>query len=164
MTILPIGATSPNTVQSRNDTKKQEVAAGVGAIGAGTVAGVQKSATMAAGKRAMAAEGKFAQTLDRIIETSRKATEGTKKANSMLSGLKLNAAKYTKDILTRLGTLQNKKVIGPVVKMVKGPFAAFFGGALAFFVLITGVAKTIQTGTVAANDIKHQYADMKTAA
>ena len=53
-------------------------------------------------------------------------------------------------------------------QLLKVPFtkkvAGFFGGALAFFVLITGVNKAVKTGEIAVDDFKHQLNEMRNAA
>ena len=42
--------------------------------------------------------------------------------------------------------------------------AGFLGGALAFFVLVTGVNKAVKTGAIAVDDFKHQINDFKSIA
>ena len=54
--------------------------------------------------------------------------------------------------------LKNSKFIGPIINSpVTKKLAGVAGGALAFFVLVTGVNKAVKTGAIAVDDFKHQF-------
>lgn len=142
-----------------NKDRQEKVAAGVGGA-----AGLTTSATKYASKRGLKAEAgeKALQTMmETVQKTTRTVTKNTENAKGLWTTFKHNIGVYSKDIMTRLSKLKNNKIIGPVVKSpITKKLSFVFGGALAFFVLVTGVNKAIKTGAVAVDDFKHQYSDV----
>ena len=134
--------------ENQNRKEKQEqVAAGVGGA-----AGLSQT-TKLASKRGLSAEA-GEKALQKMMQTTQRTTQSVNKTTGTLSKLFKNFnAKvkfYTKDIMTRF----------PLLKHCAG----FLGGALAFFVLVTGVNKAVKTGAIAVDDFKHQINDFKSIA
>ena len=140
--------------------KKEEVATGVGAA-----AGISGAAYRTAGKRALQAEIKaqnlergFNQVVETVTTTSRNISRNTEAVSGLWGSFKTNITKYTKQLRGYANRFKDTKVIGAIVKSpVTKAATKVFGGALAFFVLITGVSKAVRTGAIAFEDIKSQY-------
>lgn len=146
----------PSPPQQRNNNTTEQVAAGVGGA-----AGVTTSATKMAGKKGLSLQ----QMMSNVTNAAEKVTENAEKATTLWGKFKNNTKIFTKDILARFKALENSKFIGAIVKnpIVKKS-AAVFGGALAFFVLITGVNKAAKTYVNAAGDMKDKVNKLRTAA
>lgn len=151
--------------KSSDDQRKktqQQVATGVGGA-----AGLSASTTKFAGKKGLKAstgEKSLQQMMESVKQTTQAVNSGTKKAKGLWGSFKYNVKFYTNDILTRLNSLKTNRFISPIINNVvvkKG--ATVLGGALAFFVLATGITKTIRTGVTAVDDLKNQYHDFKSA-
>ena len=139
-----------------NKTKTDQVAAGVGGA-----AGVTTSATKMAGKRGLSLQKMMAN----VTSTAERVSENAEKATTLWGKFKKNTTIFTKDILARFKALENTKFIGAIVKSpIVKKSAALFGGALAFFVLVTGVNKAVKTSVQAAGDIKNKVENLRTAA
>lgn len=160
--IPPINAktTNPTMTAQQRKEKSEQVAAGVGGA-----AGLSTSATRMAGKRGLQAEQQLSNMLETVTKTQQTINKNTKVATGLWGTFKTNIKVYSADILARLNKLKNAKIIGPIIR---SPFtkkvAGFFGGALAFFVLITGVNKAVKTGAIAVDDLKNQFNEMRNAA
>lgn len=146
---------TPAQIQERKE-KKEQVAAGVGGA-----AGLSTTATKYAsrkGLKAEAGEHVLQQMMHTVTETTNAVNKNAKTAKGLWATFKSNISMYTKDIMTRLEHFKNSKFIGPIIN---SPFtkrlAGFAGGALAFFVLVTGVNKAVKTGAIAIDDFKHQF-------
>ncbi len=159
MTGVPaVSPFNPSTTHSQRREQNQEAVA----TGVGATAGLTTAATKAAGKRGLqSGEKVLTSMLDSAQAAAKTAGQNSKEVTGLWNSFKLNIAKYTKDILTRVEKFKNTKYIGAIVKspITKG-LASFCGGALAFFVLITGVSKAIRTGAIAVDDLKKQYNEM----
>lgn len=158
--IKPNLTTSPISQQPQvSREKKEEVATGVGAT-----AGITASATKAAGKRGLqtqAAEKTLGQVLDTAQTTSRNISQNTKEVTGLWKTFKENISKYTDQLRGYTNKFKDTKFVGAIIKSpVTKYLTKFFGGALAFFVLVTGVSKAIRTGAIAVKDLKTQYNDM----
>lgn len=139
-----------------SDDRKQQVATGVGGA-----AGLSTTATKMAGKRGLKAEA-AEQTLQHMMENVQRTTNiakrNTKTAKGLWQTFKANIKFYTNDIIKRLESVKNSKLLGPLLNNpVTKKLASAAGGALAFFVLVTGVNKAVKTGSIAFNDFKSQY-------
>ncbi len=144
----------PRLTQEQRE-RNQQVATGVGGV-----AGLSASATNIASKRAMRAksgEQVLQQMMNTVETTTRTVNQNTQAAKGLWATFKHNIKMYTDDILKRLDTLKNTKFIGSIINSpITKKLAGIFGGALAFFVLVTGVNKAIKTGAIAVDDLKHQ--------
>lgn len=130
------------------------------ATGVGGVAGLSASATKMAGKRGMRAksgEQVLQQMMNTVETTTRTVNQNTKVAKGLWGTFKHNITMYTDDILRRLNSLKNHKFIAKIIDSpITKKAAGFFGGALAFFVLVTGINKAFKTGSIAVDDFKKQ--------
>lgn len=137
--------------------KSEQVAAGVGGA-----AGLTTQATKAAGRRGLQSEQALSNMLETVTKTQQTVNKNAKAATGLWTTFKTNVQVYSADILARFNKLKNTKFIGPIINSpLTKKAAGFFGGALAFFVLITGVNKAVKTGAIAVDDFKHQYHEMK---
>ena len=143
--------------------KQEQVATGVGGA-----AGLSTTATKMAGKKGLRAEA-AEQSLQHMMENVQRTTNAAKKNSRVAKGLwatfKENIKFYTNDIVKRFEAFKNSKFIGPILNNpVTKKLAGVAGGALAFFVLVTGVNKAVKTGALAVDDFKHQYNEYRSAA
>lgn len=139
--------------QAANSRKRQEqVAAGVGgAAGVGAT-------TRAVGKWAIKNEA-GSNILASMYTNAGKAintvNDGKEVTTGLYAAFKANMAKYSKSVETLLMNLKNKPFIAPIIKSpVTHKLASCAGGAMAFFVLATGLTKAYREGGVAIEDIK----------
>ena len=163
MTRIPsinANTTNPSMTAQQRKEKSEQVAAGVGGA-----AGLTTSATKMAGKRGLQAEQSLSNMLGTVTKTQQAVNKNSKAVTGLWGTFKNNIKVYSADIFARLNKLKDAKFIGPIIK---SPFtkkvAGFFGGALAFFVLITGVNTAVKTGEIAVDDFKHQLNEMRNAA
>ena len=140
--------------------KQEQVATGIGGA-----AGVTATATKYAGRkglRAQASEKFLGELSGQVAQGIKKANEAQEVATGLFATFKKNFKMYSASVLEQLNKLKNSKFIGPIVKSpIAKKVSAVAGGALAFFVLITGVNKAVKTGAVAVNDFKSQYREYK---
>ena len=155
----------PLTPEERKQ-RQEQVATGVGGA-----AGLSTQATRMAGKRGLNANAarNAEHQLQNMMEQTQRAMQNVNQNSQVAIGLwanfKSNIKFYTNDIIKRLESLKNTKFIGPIVNSpVTKKLAGAAGGALAFFVLVTGVNKAVKTGAIAVDDFKSQYNDFRTAA
>ena len=157
---------APRLTPEERKQRQEYVATGVGGA-----AGLSTQATRMAGKRGLNAQS--ARSAERQLQNMLESTQRTmgavnknaKAAKGLWANFKYNVKFYTKDILTRLDGLKNAKVIGPIINSpITKKMAGFAGGALAFFVLVTGVNKAVKTGSIAVDDFKNQYKEFRAAA
>lgn len=150
----------PTMTAKQRQEHQEKVAAGVGGA-----AGLTTSATKMASKRGLQAEAgekAYQQVTHMITEANKTVIKTSETATGLWSTFKANVKLYTKDITKRLEAFKNSKFIGPIVKSpIAKKFAALFGGALAFFVLVTGINKAFKTGEIAFDDLKNQYQEMR---
>lgn len=136
--------------------KKQDIATGVGVSGAGL--------TRMASKRGLAKEKTLQEMLEQVSTTTREANKNTRVVKGLWGNFKHNIRMYTDDIIKRLNKFEGTKFVGKIVKSPAAKkLAGLFGGALAFFVLVTGVNKAINTGAIAVDDFRHQYDEFRRA-
>ena len=151
-----------NQNQRNKQQTQEQVATGVGAAGAGA------AATKYAGKRGLRAQagekilGDITEQVSSGIKTVNKVQET---ATGFIASFKKDLKMFSANIMEHLNKFQNSKFIGPIIKSpITKKFSALAGGALAFFVLVTGVNKAFKTGEIAIDDFKSQYKDFKNAA
>lgn len=134
------------------------------AAGAGGAAGVTGTAAKAITKRAAQIESKeqlFQQGMAKVNRTCHTITKNTQEAEGLFATFRVNIRRYTDDIIRRLSKLQDSTILGPIIKSpVTKKAASICGGALAFFVLVTGVNKAVRNGAIAVDNIKNQYHEM----
>jgi len=149
------------TKKQQATEKTEKVAAGVGGA-----AGLTKTATNMASKRGiLATEKTFQGIMGSVTNGAQTITEGTQQAVSLWSKFKNNTKIFTADILRRFKALESTKFIGKIIKSpIAKKAAGIFGGALAFFVLVTGVNKAVKTGIEAAGDVKSKLETWHSAA
>ena len=142
-------------IQERKE-RKEQVAAGVGGA-----AGLSTTATKYASRQGLKAEAEehvLQQMMQTVTNTTNAVNKNTEAAQGLWATFRSNIKMYTKDIMTRLEHLKNSKFIGPIINSpVTKKLAGVAGGALAFFVLVTGVNKAVKTGAIAVDDFKHQF-------
>lgn len=142
--------------------RQEQVASGVGgAAGVG-------AATKFAGKRALKHEAKSEMLTDMYAQVSRtmnSVNEGSQVSSGLWHAFKANMTKYTKSVETLLLKFKESKFIGPIIKSpVTAKFSTLAGGALAFFVLVTGINKAARSGSLAVEDLKDKYHQYKEVA
>ncbi len=150
-----------NTVHSNLTPEERKKRQENVATGVGGAAGLTASATKMASKRGLQAQA-VEPTLQHMMQTVQNTTNAVNKNQRAARGLwaqyKANIQIYTQDLLKRLKSLKNSKVLGPIINSpITEKAAKFGGGALAFFVLVTGVNKAVKTGALAFDDLKNQY-------
>lgn len=151
-----------NTNEQRKQ-KQEQVATGVGGTAAATTA-----ATKYAGRKGLKAQageqflGEMSTQVANGIKTANRVQET---ATGFIATFKQNFKMYTASIMENINKFKNSKLIGPIIKspMTKR-VSALAGGALAFFVLVTGVNKAFKTGEIAVEDFKSKYNDFRNAA
>lgn len=159
----------------RNRTTEEDkenagkVATGAGATAAG-IEGARRTAQNMASKRG--GVEKLESMYQTTIQGLKKASEGTEKATSFLGKFKQKSAIYTKDLLLMLEKFKKTGVYTKSAKFINAVIdspvtkkcAGFFGGALAFFVVVSGVSKACKNGATMAGDIKDRIDTFRTAA
>lgn len=155
----PIYNSTHTTSAEQRKENREKVAAG-----AGGAAGVTGTAAKAVSKRAArleANEQMLQQGMERVNRTCHTITKNTQEAEGLLATFRVNIKRYTDDIVRRLSKLQDSTILGPIIKSpVTKKVAGLCGGALAFFVLVTGVNKAVRNGAIAVDNIKNQYHEM----
>jgi hypothetical protein len=148
------------TQPTNKEERKEQVAAGVG-VGAGV-----SQAGKFLGKRALKAnsaaeaESVLQGMMTRVTETTNAVKQNTEVASGLWATFKSNVR--FRDIMTRLENLRSVKFIGRIVESpIAKKGAGAIGGALAFFVLVTGLSKAANTGKIAIDDFRHKYNDMQ---
>lgn len=152
----------PVRTPEQRQKRQEQVASGVGgAAGVG-------AATKFAGKRALKHEAKSEMLTEMYAQVSRtmnSVNEGSQVSSGLWHAFKANMTKYTKSVETLLLKFKESKFIGPIIKSpVTAKFSALAGGALAFFVLVTGINKAARSGSLAVEDLKDKYHQYKEAA
>lgn len=152
-----------NACVSQKKTKKEKTEQAATVIG-GT--GFAASANKYASKRGalMKAAQTGEKTLQSMLDATNKAAKFTGKNGKTVSGLfakfKQNVHIYASDILKPLKKINNRFfkpiVNSPVVRKAANVIAV----PMAFFVLVTGVRKAVETGTIAVDDVKNSIHNM----
>ncbi len=156
---------TPISPAEREHRKQQQeqVAAGVGGA-----AGLSTTATRVAGKKGMKVgtlENELNHVMEKVHHTTQAVNKNSKAATGLWAEFKANIQMFTRDISERLGKLKLPKFVKSVMESPLGKkLIGFTGGALAFFVLITGVNKAVKTGAIAVDDFKQQYHEFNAAA
>lgn len=145
----------PATQQQKRKETTQTVATGVGATG-----GFAASARTYATKRGLnAAKGE--KTLEMMLEATQNVTQtasqNTEVARGLWATFRRNVKVFSNDFLLQVAKFKNSKFIGPIIKSpLTKKVAGAFGGAMAFFVLVTGVNEACENGSLAVGDLKHK--------
>ncbi len=156
-------ATYTKKTTGEKEKQHQQAAA---AAGVGGAAGLTAQATKVASKQGLKAqaahlEQSFQNTVQTVNRANQSITRNKKVATGLWATFKKNVGKFSDSILKRFKNLENTKFIGPIVKSpITKKFASACGGALAFFVLISGVTRAFKTGALAFDDLKQQYNEM----
>ena len=152
----------PVRTPEQRQKRQEQVASGVGGA-----AGVT-TATRFAGKRALKHEAKadmLAEMYAQVGRTMNNVNEGTQVTSGMWHAFKANMTKYTRSVETLMLKMKDAKFIGPIIKSpITAKYSALAGGALAFFVLVTGINKAARSGALAVDDLKNKYSEYKAAA
>lgn len=150
-------STQPTMTAKQRKENQEKVATGVGGA-----AGLSTSATKMAGKRALQAEHALSKSSKIITDTNAAIIKNSDTVTSLWTKFKMDKIQITNKITNWIDSFKGSKLISPIIKspiVKKG--AGLFGGALAFFVLVTGVNKACQTGAIAVEDFKHQFNEMR---
>lgn len=163
VSVHPISFTSNPAVTSElHNTNKQtqeQVAAGVGGV-----AGVSQAAKLAGkrGIKAQAAEQALAEMTNKVQTTVNGINKNKKAVEGLFGKFNHNVKMYTASIMEHLNKFKGVKFIGAIVKSpITRKISSLVGGALAFFVLVTGLNKAVHSGEVAVDDFKSKIAEMK---
>lgn len=128
---------------NRNKETAQNVATGVGVTG---------YATRYASKRGIL--GSMLEKSNRAVHI---ASKNSKEANTLLGRFWQNSKRYSGDIMRGLAKHKNNRYIAAIIKNPLAQKAASaLGGVMAFFVLITGIRQSVETGKLAINDTKNK--------
>lgn len=139
----------PTQQPSKRKDAEQKVAAGVGATGAGAAAYQAKRTTV---NRTL--QGWFTN----LTNTTRAARQNAAEVTGLAGKFKHNFARFSSDIMSKAMKYKELKVIGPIVNspIMKGA-AGIFGGAMAFFALVTGIDKAYRNGRLAVANIGGRF-------
>ena len=135
--------------QTKRKDAEQKVATGVGATGAGAAAYQAKRTTV---NRTL--QGWFTN----LTNTTKAARQNAAEVTGIFGKFKHNFARFSGDIMSKAMKYKEMKFIGPIVKspIMKGT-AGVFGGAMAFFALVTGIDKAYRNGRLAVADIGGKF-------
>lgn len=135
--------------QAKRKDAEQKVATGVGATGAGAAAYQAKRTTV---NRTL--QGWFTN----LTNTTKAARQNAAEVTGLAGKFKQNFARFSSDIMSKAMKFKEMKFIGPIVKspVMKGA-AGIFGGAMAFFALVTGIDKAYRNGRLAVADIGGKF-------
>jgi len=149
VTINPYSTNATQQNINKKDTQ-QQVTAGVGGA-----AGINATAQRMASKRGLS---RGESLLQKMMSNVSKNTSTIQEGSTLWSKFKYNTHFYANHIMKKMNGLESTKFIGKIIKSpIVKKSASLFGGALAFFVLVTGVNNTIETTTNAAKNYKQQY-------
>lgn len=158
--ISAISPQTPTMTAQQRQENQEKVAAGVG----GT-AGLYKMASkkgLQAQSHAQTGEKVYQKATELLTETNKAVINSSEKVTGLWNKFKADVKFFTEDITTKFYKFKNSKFIGSIVKSpIIKKVAGFLGGALAFFVLVTGINKACKTGELAFDDLKLQYNEMR---
>ena len=142
------GELTPEQRAKRKDAE-QKVATGVGTTAAGAAAYQAKRTTV---NRTL--QGWFTN----LTNTTRTARQNAAEVTGLFGKFKQNFARFSGSIMKQASKFQDMKYIGAVVKSpVMKATAGVFGGAMAFFALVTGVDKAYRNGRLAVCDVRNRF-------
>lgn len=149
-----------NTTQTPQQKEKTEKAATV--VGStGFVATATKYASKQ-GLKAEAGEKVLQSMMEKSQQAARITSKGIKESTGFIAKFKKNMKLFSGDFMEIAAKLKNNKVLGPIVKSpITKNLAGAFGGIMAFFVLVTGISKAAENGSLAVNDFKDKYRQMR---
>lgn len=145
-----------------NDKKEKVQDAATVAGGTGFVAKATSMASNRGLKTVQSAQRSLKTTMDAATEAAHMASDGLKQSSGYIAQFKNLSRKYYGDAISFLGRFKDNKFIRPVIKspIAKG-LATAFGGTLAFFVLISGIAEAAESGNSAISDMQKKYYMLK---
>lgn len=156
ISVQKISFTGNAPIQRDRKEKVQDAATVAG--GTGFVAGASKIAGKKGLTAVTSAERGIRTTMDAATEAAELASRGIKEGSGYLSKFKVLSQKYYGDAIKFLSKFKDNKFIRPIIKSPVGRgIASVFGGTLAFFVLISGIAEAAESGQSAISDIKRRY-------
>lgn len=133
---------TPEQRAKRKETE-QKVATGAGVTGAAAYQAKRTSVNRTL-------QGMFAKVTDVTRTTRQNAAEVT----GLIGKFKHNFAKFSGHIIEQAMKFKDVKYVGAIVKSpVMRGVAGVFGGAMAFFALVTGVDKAVRNGRLAVADV-----------
>ena len=143
---------SRSNATSERQKRQQDIALGVGGAGS----------TVAVARKVESAESSLQKMVSFLSNNAKTVNKNTKTVNSLFQKFKLNKELFTNNLMTKLAKVKNTKIAtfamkNPVVRK----FAGATGGALAFFVLVSGVNKAVKTGEIAVQDYKFNQMQKK---
>ena len=148
--------------QPQNPQKKEKTETAATVVGS---TGFVATATKYASKQGLKAEAgeKVLQTMmEKSQQAARITSNGIKESTGFITKFKKNMKIFSGDFMEIAAKLKNNKILGPIVKSpVTKKLASGFGGVMAFFVLITGISKAAENGSLAINDIQNKYRQMR---
>ncbi len=140
--------------QEQRKQTQEQVATGIGGA-----AGVTAAATKYAGRKglkAQAGEQFFGELSGQVASGIKGVNKSQEVAKGLWASFKQNIKMYSASVMEHLNKFKDTKIIGAIVKSPIAKKASFlFGGALAFFVLVTGVNKAFENGKIAVEDFKN---------
>ncbi len=136
-----------------NKEKVQDAATAVGGTGY-----VAEKASKLAGRKGLQGE----KGVTEVIDTTRQFMQGTgktiKEANGFIAKFKNYYKTYFQDAKNWFKKLESSKYLSKLAKSkVTEWIASAFGGTLAVFVLISGINRAAENGTLAVCDLKDKY-------
>lgn len=153
-----------NDPQKKENTEKAATVVGsTGFVATATKYASKRGLRGQSGEKIIQAGEKTLQTMmESVQESSRIAGKGMKEATGFFAKFKKDASSFAEDFMRFAGKLKNNKIIEPIINSpITKKAAGAFGGGMAFFVLVTGVSKAAENGSLAINDLKNKYYEMK---
>lgn len=150
------GSSQYQTVKQRQQKDGKEAV--VTATGVTATASYVGKSSM---KKAVLSEKNVKTTIDGIKTTTRTINNNVGLIERLARKFHIDYKTFNLDLTKRLAKLKDVKYIAPIVKspIAKGAVASV-SGALAFFVLVTGLKDAANNSAVAINDLKHKYDDV----
>ena len=144
--------------QPQNPQKKENTEKAATVVGS---TGFVATATKYASKQGLKAEA-GEKAFQKVMGTYQKSAEVTSKGIKISSGFaakfKHDMKIFSEDFMGFVSKLKNSKILkNPITRRL----ANTFGGVMAFFVLITGISKAAENGSLAINDFKDKYRQMR---
>ncbi len=143
-----MGINNANNLSAEQRQKRKQTTENVA-----TGVGVTGYATRYAGKR-----GILGSMMSKTNATMHMATQEVKEATTLFGRFKQNTSFYTKKLTNLFKNYENSRFIGPIVKSpIIKKCAGGLGTIMAFFVLVTGIRKTIENSSNIVNRARHEY-------
>lgn len=157
MPIAPVNSVNP----TNTDTKKRTTEAV--AVGAGATAGAARTTNVVSNIKK--GEPVFKGAIEWLKRFTASLNKTTGTSGRLISKFKTDMAAFSADIMKHLEKFNGGKFLGKFIKtpVAKG-ISTIGGGILAFFVLVTGINKAVNTGEIAIANLKPDKEKFLTAA